>query len=380
VWFGSQANSFLLGDVMKILVTDVAAESGGALSVLKDYYERAKKNEDIEWYFVVSDQYIESTSNVHVIIDKMPKKSWIHRLVWEFVTLKKLIDDIKPDAVFSLQTITLLPGKFKLISHICQIIPFQDVKRFSYFKKDERIYAIYQNIMGLLIKHSINKSDAVICQSNTLKNAISSKMKGSNKKLYTIYPKIENNIQYREHNDVNRNVFFYPVSALSYKNHECLIEATNELVDEGENIEVIFTINPNDNSYSRKLFDLCKGYENVYKFIGYQDRTKVFDQMSKSVLVYPSLIETFGLPLLEGKINGSIILAPDLDYANEVLGHCSEVYYFNPFDSKDLKSKMKEILHGEPRTQNVESCYDLISDPSMLLNIIESVVNNNETV
>ena len=51
---------------MKILVYDVAASSGGALTILKNVYEYAK-NSEFEWLFVLSVADLRETDNIKVL-------------------------------------------------------------------------------------------------------------------------------------------------------------------------------------------------------------------------------------------------------------------------------------------------------------------------
>ena len=65
---------------MRIMVFDVPAESGGALTILKQYYDRAINDKDNQWLFVISTPYLNETENVKVLRYPWIKKSWFHRL------------------------------------------------------------------------------------------------------------------------------------------------------------------------------------------------------------------------------------------------------------------------------------------------------------
>ena len=135
---------------MRILVNDIAASSGGVLTVLKDFYKFVKENDkENEWFFLVCDDYIESTENIHVI--KLPeiKKSYLKRLAFDFLTGKKFIKKLNVDYVFSLQN-TLVHGvDVPQIVYQHQPLPFQDVKNYSFLKKDERKVSCAINKAGL---------------------------------------------------------------------------------------------------------------------------------------------------------------------------------------------------------------------------------------
>ena len=51
---------------MNILVLDVAASESGALTILKEYYEKAKQDTENHYIFCVSTTELESINNVDV--------------------------------------------------------------------------------------------------------------------------------------------------------------------------------------------------------------------------------------------------------------------------------------------------------------------------
>lgn len=65
---------------MKIMVFDVPAETGGALTILKQYHEAAIKDKENEWYFVISTPNLIESSNVRILRFPWVKKSWVHRM------------------------------------------------------------------------------------------------------------------------------------------------------------------------------------------------------------------------------------------------------------------------------------------------------------
>ena len=58
-------------------------------------------------------------------------------------------------------------------------------------------------------------------------------------------------------------------------------------------------------------------------------------------LLFPSISESFGLPLLEAKLNKTKIIASDLDYVFDI---CKPDFVFNPFEAKDIYSKISFVL------------------------------------
>ena len=58
-------------------------------------------------------------------------------------------------------------------------------------------------------------------------------------------------------------------------------------------------------------------------------------------LIFPSLNESLGLPLIESSIYGIPIIASDLDYVYDV---CKPLMTFNPFSETDIYCKVLESI------------------------------------
>jgi len=65
---------------------------------------------------------------------------------------------------------------------------------------------------------------------------------------------------------------------------------------------------------------------------------------TKSVLIFPSYIETFGLPILEAKLSRCPIVAADTAFAREILCRYKIVKFFNILDYKYLAEILKVII------------------------------------
>ena len=55
---------------MRIVVNNIAASKGGAMTVLKDFYSCVCENDkQNEWIFLLNSKYFEETENVKIIDD-----------------------------------------------------------------------------------------------------------------------------------------------------------------------------------------------------------------------------------------------------------------------------------------------------------------------
>ena len=336
---------------MKIIVFDVPADSGGALSILEEYYHKAINYPDknVQWVFVLSKANFKETNKVKILRYPWVKKSWWHRLFFDYFIAPRLVKKHKPDKILSLQN-TIIPrtNKIEQILYIHQSLPFVEYK----FKLRENIrYWVYQNIIGRMIVKSIEKADCVIVQTNWMKKACIKKAHVEINKILVEPPKI--NVEVRNHFEskkANLKTFFYPAHGASYKNHKIIIEACEKLKDKGINdYKLIFTLQGDEYPHISKLYKKVLEKGLPINFIGKIDRETVFDYYKKSVLIFPSYIETFGLPLLEAKLHKSPIIACDMAFAHEILEDYDKVLFFDPFNSEELYESMLKILTLEEK-------------------------------
>ncbi len=353
---------------MKVAVVDVAASCGGAASVLTEFYQYIRENRtDIEWYFVLSGPLIEETKGIHVILCPDVKKNWINRLKFDAVDVQKILKKIKPDVVLSLQNILVRSGKIPQVLYVHQSIPFQKLKRFSFLKKEERIYAVYQYLIGAMIKNSIKKADRVFVQTEWMKDAIS---------LYTLRSRIDiisPQMKVPENNSEDPVVFderhfFYPASNMPYKNHKVIEDAARILAARGiSDFSVFFTLSEGEMKTSNIKQIQC---------IGLQSRETVMQLYSRAVLIFPSYIETFGLPLAEARAVDGLILAADTPFARELLSGYENAYFFDPFNANELAVLMEQVIHKEIKAVPAKKQEDVkINSWELVVNRIKECVS-----
>lgn len=324
---------------MRIVVNDIAASYGGAMTILRGFYEYiCETDKENEWIFLLSDKYFEETDNVKIIVRQDIKNSGLKKLGFDLFTGKKFIDDLKPDVVFSLQNIITFGVKAPQCTYIHQSLPYTKMKKFSFFKSSERVSAIYQKLIGQLIHLSAKKADKVIVQSKWMKEAVVEKTGISNRKIVNIMPDVEDLSGFKKDNVFDRSVFFYPTADNIYKNNDCIIEACRILEEEGvTDFKVILTVAQGE------LHNLPQNIE----CMGRLSREDLLDQYNRTTLLFPSYVETVGLPMVEARLMNSIVLASDCPFSTEVLENYDNAYFFDPFNPYELAKLMKKVLSGE---------------------------------
>lgn len=333
---------------MRIVVNDLAASQTGALAVVRSFYNFICENDrDNKWFFLLSDEYLQDRENIRIIVIPEVKKSWLHKMRFDFVSGRNVISALKPDYVLSLQNIITFGIKQKQGVYIHQSIPFQSIKKFSFLKRDEFIYAVYQYLIGSLIKFSARKADDVFVQTKWMKRAVSKRARIVDEKMTVVPMDVEKIV--RADVEPERGRFFYPAGFEAvYKNHKCIYDACEILEGKGyKDFKVYLTIDGSSTEHIKR--------------IGRLDREHMAEEYCKSVLIFPSYIETVGLPLVEAMSVGAVILAADCEYAHEVLDGYDNAFFFDPFKPEQLAGLMARMIkiekHDIPTNQIVRKEY-----------------------
>lgn len=310
-----------------IFVNATALSAGGGLSTLRQFLENIPEECTFQYYIFCSLRNLEnefSKKNIYYVYPKYI--TGLKRIYWDIYGLKKWSKKscIKPDIVISLQNTTVRFDNEKIpqISYVMQAIPFVN-KKWNLFNKQERTLWFYKNIYPYFMSINLGKKHYVVTQSKWIKYEFSNKFNFPLEKIFAIRPVIKINDSTEKIN-FNKNTFniFCPSSAFIYKNNIEIVNALIYLKSSNYNISKIkvhITINSNDDSV---LIDtIIKNQLNDnFNFIGricYQDMLKFY--CSCDLVVFPSYLETFGLPLLEAASFGKPILASNEGYSQEVI-------------------------------------------------------------
>lgn len=354
---------------MTILVNDIAASHGGALSVLKDFYEFIKSDESakrINWIFVLSQRFFEETSHIKIHIFPKKRFNWLRRLWFDNHGINKLCNKHEVNGIISFQNTVSFNTSLPQMVYVHQVIPFQEEKNFSFLKKTEIRYAVYQHIIGRLIKASIRKADITVVQAEWIKALVSKKSGCEETKI------IVNPLEFRPlHTDSSKNnqwdkqKFFYPAFESIYKNQQVLREACRILEKEGVTAEVELTVSPD------------KSESAIIKNVGKLSFEEVIKRYGESTLIFPSYLETIGLPLLEARNANTLILVSDCQYAHETLKGYKNAYFFNPFNPQELADLMGKVVSGEITRFNNFDYNTPKSDWSNVIKIFSCVIQKH---
>lgn len=326
---------------MNILVYDVAAESGGALMILRQFYNKHRLDKENHYFYLLSIAELEGGGNIEVINIPWIKKSWLHRLVFDYFCAPRFVKRYHIDAILSLQNMCVPNVKVFQSVYVHNALPFSEY-RFGFF--ESRALWMYQNLIGRRIKRSVQCADKVIVQTEWMKRAIEDDVKNMRGTVEVEFPVIEGFVP-DSYKPSKLCVFFYPANSSKFKNHKVIFEAAKQLKQQGiSNYQCVFTLHGNETKEIRKIYKEGMRLGLPFQWIGQVSKDKMGLWYSKSVLLYSSYIETVGLPIYEAIICGSPLLLAHRDYSEQVSNLYNNVTWFDNNDANDLVSHMRSII------------------------------------
>ena len=336
---------------MKVAVYDVAAESGGAMVVLKEFYHDVVNcnRDDIHWFFLVSQDVLEERKNISVLRFPHVKRSWLHRLRFEQNELKRVLKRINPDLLLSLQNMPIVGCRCPQYVYLQQSLQFCP-KRFSFLRREEREMALRQTLIGSMIRHRLPKAEQIFVQTRWMREATCRWISCSEERVHVVPVVLtrENvSVLVPPYEGQQSREFFYPARAETYKNHKVILEACRVLLSKGEkDFRIVLTVDPESSAFAKHL--CAQIAELPIDCVGTLPYEEVWEYYSKTILLFPSYLETCGLPLLEARLAGARIIASDMPFAHEALDGYPNTEFFPYQDVQHLSECMLRALN-EPR-------------------------------
>jgi glycosyltransferase involved in cell wall biosynthesis len=335
-----------------IVLSGISLFNGGAFSILKSVLEHLSQHKYAQYHIIalVYDKKLlhsEEYSSIEFIEFKKARKSWFHKLFYEYFYFFKLSKKINPFLWLSLHDITPFVIANRQAVYCHNSYPFVDLS----FKSSllEPTFFLFNRLYNYIYKININKNKYVIVQQEWLRTAFSKNFKVLEDKIIVAYPEKRINEKYNlASKEIKPYTFIYPVYPRVFKNFEVIGEAVKLLIREGiSDFKVILTIDGKENRYSQSIY---KNYTSLLPlgFVGYQDQKSLFNHyLLSDCLIFPSKVETWGLPISEYKIHQKPILLADSFYTKETIGSYDYVGLFEPDDAKALAIMMKQLISGD---------------------------------
>lgn len=334
-----------------IVVSAVGIRKGGTLTILRDCLQFLSTQADRGEYRVIALVHKRALADYpRIEYLEMPDiiKGWGRRLWCEYVTMRRISKRLAPVYLWlSLHDTT--PGVMAEHQAVyCQTsFPFYKWSwRDFLFDYKIPLFALFTRFAYQIHVH---RNDYLIVQQEWLRSGFSRMLKVEEKKFIVAPPEKKESKVMAENIELPYFTFFYAATPDCHKNFELLCEAASLLEKEvGKcRFRVVLTIHGEENRYTRWLYKRFKEVESI-EFAGFMSKEKLFGYYhAVDCLVFPSKVETWGLPISEFIPTGKPILLADLPYAHETAEGSVQTAFFDVSTPHMLRKQMRQLLERD---------------------------------
>ena len=336
-----------------IVISAVNLRKGGTLTILRnclEYLSGLAQSGNYRIVALVHKKELADYPSIEYIEQPWTLKSWLLRLWCEYVTMYRLskrlspvylwlsLHDTTPNvkaerrAVYCHNPFPFYPWKWKELLLNYRIVCFAWFSKYIYrtnLHKNYRVLVQQQWIREEIMKMFHLPMEKIIVTLPTPVTSMSCiDRAGDQSMTYT---------------------FLYPSYGDIHKNFELLCRATDLLekeIGQGK-FKVILTLSGTENKYTQWLYKEWGKIESL-EFAGFMDKERLYSTYAQAdCLVFPSKVETWGLPISEYAEFEKPMLLADLPYAHETAAGSKLTAFFAPDDADKLKEYMKRLVFHE---------------------------------
>jgi len=284
---------------------------------------------------------------------KLPNERWIKRILnvaWhtiqeQFIVPCVFLQDKIDVAHFPYFNVPIFyPKKYLLTIHDL-IVDHFDTGRASTYSYP--LYKIKRIGYKLSLSLGIKRAGAIAAISETTKKEIVDHYHVSDRKITITYDALDSAFSELLAKQKPQSFYRFPYilyvgNAYPHKNLERMIDAFL-IVRKKQPIKLILVGNDSYFYPRLKLYIQKLGLLENIIFFGEADNRELINLYNNALcLVFPSLMEGFGLPNLEAVACGRLPVVSDIPAFREIWGN--KLTYFNPLDPDDIANKILDVM------------------------------------
>lgn len=331
-----------------IVLSGVNFTGMGPLTVFKEAIASlaAKYADRYDIIALVHRKSLFDTSGVTYIEFPEIKSSWWKRLRFEYYDCRAISEKIKPRLWFAMHDIT--PN----VRAEIRAVYCHNPAPFYPFSLREALFdwkfGLFTLLYRFLYRINIKLNDYVVVQQDWLRTEFKSRY--GVLKVVVAHPSVDHRVipnATSQPDSCAPYCFFYPAYPRTFKNIEQVLRAAQRLERDGfDKFEVWLTMNGTETSYAARLAQEYSHLATV-RWLGLLPRAEVMRLYTEAdCLLFPSKLETWGMPITEFKATGKPILAADLPYAHETVGVYGQAAFFDIGSDTQLSVMMKQAVDG----------------------------------
>jgi len=342
-----------LGNPVKqtIVISAVNLTEMGTLSILKDClsYMVAELSHKFEIIALVNSKGLVDLPGVHYYEFPAIKRSWLRRVYYEYFGFRGLSKKLKAFLWFSLYDMSANVVAERRAVYCHNPAPFYPLKFKEVFV--DLKFALFNLFYIYLYGINIRSNDFVIVQQDWIRKEFSRRF--ANLNIVVSQPHVggQNGSGPSREASVSSGaskIFFYPAYPRMHKNMEVIGGAVELLLGRGiSGFTVYLTMTGTESRYAKKIVSRF-GHLKQIQFVGLLTRQQVYEHyQSADCLVFPSKLETWGLPITEFRQFNKPMLVANCRYAQETIGDYEKAALFDPDDPVSLADQMERALLGK---------------------------------
>lgn len=365
-----------------IVILAIATRTSGSYMIYKQFINYLSQYRDNNKFHIFIDPSMIQPEIEGVTYIHDADHSWKHRIYMDNGGFKKLIEKlgINADLIVSFQNTAIITNLPQILYYHTSLSFYPN--KWNPFKTSERVMFLYKYIFPYFVKRTLNKDTHIVTQIPFIKNAFMRQHKWPENRMHIMFPDLESIDIARypaEPLAPDEYHFLYPATPFLYKEHKTIIEAIHIIMirnkEIADKIRIHFTVTQEDAPHIVKLVEKYCLHRQIL-FEGTIEHDKLLRMYKSScALLFPSTIETLGLPQIEAAKFGLPIVATDLEYSKEVLDGYEGVTHINTFDYKAWADQIEILCWNRPRYTPLA---DKESDWPTFFKLIEKLVSDKK--
>lgn len=317
-------------------------KNGGAEQYIRNIVETLNRNREIDVFLFVNDEALptfEENETLHLFV--------INLGPLQDSELNYYIDLLSLDVWFC--------PLFHLVPHECSIptvVAVFDIQQEFFpqnFSKQEL------KMRRVETSYTMENADLILTISEFSKRTIIEKFRLPEEKIRVTYldadlcfeDPIDETLMKEIKNKLPTEYIFYPANSWPHKNHLRLIKAYKILKDKyGISFKMVFTGDQKQEKKNIENFIAKNNLRDDIVYLGYlEQRLMPYVYMNAKMVVFPSLFEGFGIPLVEAMKVGVPLACSNSASIPEIAGDAA--IYFDAEDINDIAYKIYKLYCDE---------------------------------
>ena len=333
-----------------IVVSAVNLRKGGTLTILRECLHYLGSRPDLEVTALVHDRDLCDVQGVRYIEIPWSTRSWGRRLWCEYVTMHRISASMpEADLWLSLHDTTPRVRAKRQAVYCHTSFPFLKVHARDFLMNPK--IPVFAKLTRFAYRIGVRRNKYLIVQQNWFREGLSRLVHFPADRIIIAPPNFKPLLSAPFSGEERGKVpvFLYPSTPDCHKNFETLCQAAGLLEQRlgTDRFKAVITVSGNENRYAAWLKKRW-GHVSSIDFHGFMSREELIVAYKESdCLVFPSRVETWGLPISEFMATGKPLLLADLPYAHETAEGASQVAYFQAEDASSLASQMLALVEGD---------------------------------